>query len=146
MLPCSQFLLCFSKGDSVDGVKCLLTTRGKHTNLLWATQCLQMANILLKPQVPRSVDLFPSNIDSIIMRNQQRVYIDQKNLAKIISFLLNNLRPILCCSKFIFEVNKYPRVTKDMLLWCKHFFAHYIWKTVLFKCWYTVLRQNILSE
>lgn len=47
---------------------------------------------------------------------------------------MNNLGPIPCCSKFIFEVNKYPQVTKDVLLWCKHFLAYYIWEAMFFKC------------
>lgn len=46
-----SFPALFCKGDWVDGVKCLLTTRGKHTNLLWAMQCLHMAHIFLKLQV-----------------------------------------------------------------------------------------------
>ena len=69
------------------------------------------------------------------------MYLLIKNLEEIISFLLNNLGPIPYCSKFIFEVNKYPQVTKDT-----HFLAYYIWKAMFFKCWYTLLIQNILSE
>ena len=33
-----------------------------------------------------------------------------------------------------------------MLLWCKHFFAHYIQKAMFFKWSYTVFTQNILSK
>lgn len=146
MLPGSQSLLCFSKGDSVDGVKCLLTTRGKHTNLLWAIQCLQMANNPPGAGGPAVCWSFPSEYWQHYNEKSAKGIYWSKNLVKIISFLLNNLGPIPCCSKFIFEVNKYLQVTKDMLLWCEHFFAHYMWKAMLFKCWYTVLRQNILSE
>lgn len=145
MLPCSQFLLCFSKGDSVDRVKCLLTTRGKHTNLLWA---IVSSNGKYPPEEadPAVCWSFPSEYWQHYNEKSAKGIYWSKNLVKIISFLLNNLGPIPCCSKFIFEVNKYPQVTKDMLLWCEHFFAHCMWKVMLFKCWYTVLRQNILSE
>lgn len=59
------------------------------------------------------------------MRNQQRVYIDQKNLVKIISFLLNNLGPI--SSSLISSDAGFKSVI--LLILC----GHYTWQSILFQ-------------
>lgn len=77
----------FLKGDSVDGVKCLLTTRGKHQSTV--SHAVSLYGSYLPEASGASlfcVDFPPLNIDSIVMRNQQWVYIDQKYLVRIISF------------------------------------------------------------
>lgn len=90
----------FLKGDLVGEVKCLLTTRGKHQSTV-SNAVSSHGNCL--PEASGAavclVLIFSFlHIDSIVMRNQQRVYIDQKYLVRIISFLLNALEPSPCCS------------------------------------------------
>lgn len=147
MLPCTNSLLCFYKGDLVDGVKCHLATRGKHTNLLWA---IRSTNRKFPLKLPAMNCVFcwsfPSEYWQHYNEESAKGMYWLKYLVKIISFILNNLGPISCCSKFIFGVNKYHRVTKDVPLWCKYSFRHWLQKPRLFRCWCTTLICCPLSE